>query len=84
PLAILLDGQFWAENMPVWPALASLTHQRLLPGAVYLLIDAIDTQHRSQELPPLAILLDGQFWAENMPVWPALASLTHQRLLPGA
>jgi enterochelin esterase family protein len=21
PLAILLDGQFWAESMPVWPAL---------------------------------------------------------------
>jgi enterochelin esterase family protein len=19
PLAILLDGQFWAESMPVWP-----------------------------------------------------------------
>lgn len=36
--------------MPVWPALASLTHQRLLPGAVYLLIDAIDTHHRSREL----------------------------------
>ncbi|EBT8998925.1 enterochelin esterase [Salmonella enterica] len=57
PLAILLDGQFWAENMPVWPALASLTHQRLLPGAVYLLIDAIDTQHRSQELP-----CNADFW----------------------
>ncbi len=53
PLAILLDGQFWAENMPVWPALASLTHQRLLPGAVYLLIDAIDTQHRSRSCPAM-------------------------------
>ncbi|QUJ04467.1 hypothetical protein KCP78_01530 [Salmonella enterica subsp. enterica] len=31
-------------------ALASLTHQRLLPGAVYLLIDAIDTHHRQPRL----------------------------------
>ncbi|AUU89864.1 enterochelin esterase [Enterobacteriaceae bacterium ENNIH3] len=51
PLAILLDGQFWAESMPVWPALAALTEQGLLPPAVYLLIDVIDTTHRSQELP---------------------------------
>lgn len=59
PLAILLDGQFWAENMPVWPALASLTHQRLLPGAVYLLIDAIDTQHRSRGVALQCRLLAG-------------------------
>lgn len=59
PLAILLDGQFWAENMPVWPALASLTHQRLLPGAVYLLIDAIDTQHRSRVALQCRLLAGG-------------------------
>ncbi|MGP3593864.1 enterochelin esterase [Vagococcus sp. WN89Y] len=51
PLAILLDGQFWANSMPVWPALASLTTQGQLPAAVYLLIDVIDNTHRSQELP---------------------------------
>ena len=51
PLAILLDGQFWADSMPVWPALTSLTHRGQLPPAVYLLIDAIDTPHRSHELP---------------------------------
>lgn len=51
PLAVLLDGQFWAESMPVWPALASLTRQGKLPSAVYLLIDAIDTPHRNAELP---------------------------------
>ena len=51
PLAILLDGQFWAQSMPVWPALTSLTHRGHLPSAVYLLIDAIDTAHRSHELP---------------------------------
>ena len=27
PLAVLLDGQFWAESMPVWSALAGLTRR---------------------------------------------------------
>lgn len=51
PLAILLDGQFWAESMPVWPALSALTKTGNLPAAVYLLIDVIDGEHRSRELP---------------------------------
>ena len=51
PLALLLDGQFWAESMPVWPALAKLTREGKLPPAVYVLVDAIDTVHRSHELP---------------------------------
>ncbi|WP_437888394.1 enterochelin esterase [Phytobacter sp. V91] len=57
PLAVLLDGQFWAESMPVWPALANLTHEGKLPPAVYLLIDVIDSAHRSQELP-----CNADFW----------------------
>ncbi|HAU4331567.1 enterochelin esterase [Citrobacter freundii] len=57
PLAILLDGQFWAQSMPVWPALTSLTQRNQLPAAVYLLIDAIDTSHRSHELP-----CNADFW----------------------
>ncbi|MFH0721801.1 enterochelin esterase, partial [Citrobacter braakii] len=57
PLAILLDGQFWAQSMPVWPALTSLTHRGHLPPAVYLLIDTIDTAHRSRELP-----CNADFW----------------------
>lgn len=51
PLAVLLDGQFWAESMPVWPALASLTAERNLPPAVYVLIDVINMEHRNRELP---------------------------------
>jgi len=51
PLAVLLDGQFWAESMPVWPALASLTREGKLPPAVYVLIDVIDMEHRNRELP---------------------------------
>ena len=51
PLAVLLDGQFWAESMPVWPALTALTLGRKLPPAVYVLIDVIDMVHRNNELP---------------------------------
>ncbi|TLU69039.1 enterochelin esterase [Enterobacter sp. MF024] len=51
PLAVLLDGQFWAESMPVWPALTALTLDGQLPPAVYVLIDVIDTAHRTRELP---------------------------------
>ena len=51
PLALLLDGQFCAESMPVWSALTALTDQGKLPPAVYVLIDVIDTAHRSKELP---------------------------------
>ncbi|HFZ0818279.1 TPA: enterochelin esterase [Enterobacter cloacae] len=51
PLAVLLDGQFWAESMPVWPALTALTLGCKLPPAVYVLIDVIDMAHRNNELP---------------------------------
>lgn len=50
PLAILLDGQFWSQQMPVWEPLHQLTKQGVLPEAVYLLIEVIDTEHRSREL----------------------------------
>ncbi len=51
PLAILLDGQFWAQSMPVWPALQAQTRAGELPPALYVLIDAIDNVHRGRELP---------------------------------
>lgn len=51
PLAILLDGQFWAESMPVWPALQAQTNAGALPEAVYVLIDVIDRERRAVELP---------------------------------
>lgn len=50
PLAILLDGQFWSQQMPVWEPLHQMTEQGTLPEAVYLLIEVIDTEHRSREL----------------------------------
>jgi enterochelin esterase family protein len=57
PLAILLDGQFWAEGMPVWSALQAQTDAGVLPPAVYVLIDVIDNATRSSELP-----CNAQFW----------------------
>ncbi|WP_130833670.1 enterochelin esterase [[Erwinia] mediterraneensis] len=57
PLAILLDGQFWAHTMPVaWP-LQQLTAAGQLPPAVYLMIDIIDRDQRSHELP-----CNADFW----------------------
>ncbi len=40
---------------------------------IYTTGEAVDPQTR-----PLAILLDGQFWAESMPVWSPLAALTRE------
>lgn len=50
PLAILLDGQFWANGMPLAAPLEWLTQRGALPPACYLFIDAIGTAQRSQEL----------------------------------
>ncbi len=57
PLAILLDGQFWAHSMPIAGPLVQLTAQQQLPPAVYLFIDIIDREHRTRELP-----CNPQFW----------------------
>ena len=51
PLAILLDGQYWALRQPVFGILDSETAAGRLPASVYVLIDIIDQTHRSQELP---------------------------------
>lgn len=57
PLAILLDGQFWAQAMPIGTPLQQLTDSGRLPEAVYLLIDNSDRALRSSELP-----CNAQFW----------------------
>ncbi|RYY79233.1 MAG: enterochelin esterase [Moraxellaceae bacterium] len=66
PLVIVLDGQYWAQHMPVFGPLDELTRQQKLPPAVYVLIDCIDPEHRAQELPC------------NAPFWQAI----QQELLP--
>ena len=50
PLAIVLDGQFWVNGMPLAAPLRWLTQRGELPPASYLFIDAIGTAQRSQEL----------------------------------
>ncbi len=57
PLAILLDGQFWAQAMPIAGPLQQLTERGLLPEAVYLLIDNSDRALRGSELP-----CNPEFW----------------------
>ncbi|KAF0812623.1 Enterochelin esterase [Andreprevotia sp. IGB-42] len=50
PLVILLDGQRWARQIPIWRALELETASGRLPAAAYLLIDSIDGMHRGSEL----------------------------------
>jgi iron(III)-enterobactin esterase len=68
PLVVLLDGQYWARQMPLFGALDILTAQEALPPAVYLLVDAVTPERRALELPCHA------------PFWEAL----QQELLPAA
>lgn len=66
PLAVLLDGHYWARQVNLFGALDTLTTQGKLPPAVYLLLDAVSPEKRAQELPC------------NAPFWIAL----QQDLLP--
>lgn len=50
-LVLLLDGQYWARQMPIAGALLRLTEQGILPPAVYVLVDAVSPALRGQELP---------------------------------
>ncbi len=57
PIIFLMDGRFWHSNMPVYSAIAHETHQGRLPPALYVLIDEINGQQRSVELP-----CNSEFW----------------------
>lgn len=75
PLAILLDGQFWAHSMPIAGPLQQLTDAGSLPPAVYLFIDIINSEHRSRELP-----CNAQFWqAIQQELLPQIAQSTPYR-----
>lgn len=50
PLVLLLDGQHWAQHMPIYSALASATASGKLPAAFYVLIDSIDLEQRQADL----------------------------------
>lgn len=75
PLAVLLDGQFWANTMPVAAPLHELTQQGKLPPACYLFIDSVGTTQRSHELT-----CNPEFWlavqeellpqvSDGLPAW---------------
>lgn len=49
PLVVLLDGQYWAEAMPVFSALDNATQAGDLPPCVYVLIDSLDESARRRE-----------------------------------
>jgi len=57
PLVILLDGQNWAQGIPLFSVIEQQTAAGLLPAACWLFIDVIDMAHREQELP-----CNPEFW----------------------
>ncbi|EHD23285.1 MULTISPECIES: enterochelin esterase [Brenneria] len=50
PLVIVLDGQKWAQQLPLFSALDAETAAGRLPAAVWLFVDVIDMQYREREL----------------------------------
>ncbi|WEF34961.1 enterochelin esterase [Pseudoduganella chitinolytica] len=50
-LVLLLDGQYWARQMPIAGALRRLTGEGVLPPAIYVLVDAVSPALRGKELP---------------------------------
>ncbi|RBP85771.1 enterochelin esterase [Marinomonas rhizomae] len=50
PVILLLDGQHWANNLPIYHQLDELTLTGHLPEALYVFIDSIDASHRNTEL----------------------------------
>ncbi|MEQ4510290.1 MAG: enterochelin esterase [Dickeya sp.] len=72
PLCLILDGQRWADDTPLFSALDTETAQGNLPPAVWLFIDAIDGETRCRELP-----CDAAFWqAVQQELLPQAARLT--------
>ncbi|WP_217520444.1 enterochelin esterase [Vibrio metschnikovii] len=50
PVVFILDGRFWSESLPIYDALSCATQQGVLPEALYVLIDEVDSHLRSEEL----------------------------------
>ncbi|WP_445364764.1 enterochelin esterase [Microbulbifer sp. ANSA003] len=50
PLVILLDGDRWAKEMPVFSVLREQTQSGHLPAALYLLVDSVNGKQREQDL----------------------------------
>lgn len=85
PLVVLLDGDYWAQQLPLNSVLHELTYKGKLPVANYLFIDAIDGFTRNEELA-----CNGEFWraveAELLPMLSQMYGVQHnpeQTLLVG-
>ncbi|NMH63999.1 enterochelin esterase [Shewanella salipaludis] len=77
PLVLLLDGEVWAQSMPIFSALDHETRQGL-PAAVYVLIDSLGPQNRARELPCHA-----PFWlAVQQELMPQIHRLAPHSRLP--
>ena len=85
PLVVLLDGEYWAQQLPLTAGLQELTDNGKLAAANYLFIDAVDGFTRNEELA-----CNQQFWqaleAELLPILEELYEVKHdpeQTLLIG-
>jgi iron(III)-enterobactin esterase len=72
PLILLLDGQWWSHELPLFQALDQLTQSGQLPAAYYLLPDSLSTATRYHELG-----CSKQFWnAIQTELLPLVAATT--------
>lgn len=76
PLVVLLDGQHWGRNLPIFSALDEATARGALPPAVYTMIDAIDGECRERDLACNAEFWKG-FQLELLPRVQAIAPHSH-------
>ncbi|MBG0802490.1 enterochelin esterase [Methylocystis sp. H4A] len=76
PLVVLLDGQYWAEAMPVFAALDHATLADLLPPSVYVLIDSLNADMRRRELACDEAFLEA-VQRELLPIVAGLAPYGH-------
>lgn len=68
PMLILLDGQEYQISVPTPTILDNMTADRAIPPMVAVLIDNIDDETRTRELPPRNNLFD-RFLAEELLPW---------------
>ncbi|MBT0719779.1 enterochelin esterase [Rosenbergiella collisarenosi] len=74
-LALLLDGQFWANTLPIAGPLQQLTDEGRLPPALYVMPEIIDREHRGREYP-----CNRDFWlAVNEELLPLIAKTVSWR-----
>ncbi|MCQ3829109.1 enterochelin esterase [Microbulbifer elongatus] len=72
PLVLLLDGNYWHTQENFLGELDQRTERGEIPHAAYLMIDAVDNEHRGNELP-----CNNEFWlALQQELLPQVAQTT--------